>query len=55
MHAGKTTHDALPLAHGAVLALADRSELLAIAPLVFEVVDVLLYALFRHLALKLAR
>lgn len=55
MYPGETTHYIFPFAHGSVLALSDHSKLLAIGLPVFEVVDVLLYALFRQLALKLTR
>ncbi len=54
MHPCETAHHILPFAHRSVLALANIGQVLTIVLAVFEVFNVLLDALLRHLSLKLA-
>lgn len=51
---GETTDDGLPFAHGPILALGDHTQLLAPGSAMPKVVDMLLNALLRLLALELS-
>jgi hypothetical protein len=53
MNAGEAAHHVFPFAHGSVLALANHSKPLAVAPVRPEILNMLMKALLGYLFLNL--